>query len=54
MAAYQQEMQVIQNDTSNATTPGYVSQNLTLEALPFNSDGSSGRWFTTGALVSAR
>jgi flagellar hook-associated protein 1 len=54
MAAYQQEMQVVQNDTTNASTPGYVAQNLLLEALPFKSDGSDAGGVTTGNLVSAR
>ncbi len=54
MAAYQQEMQVVQNDTTNETTPGYVSQNLTLEALPFNSNGTDAGGVTAGALVSSR
>ncbi len=54
MAAYQQEMQVVQNDTSNATTPGYVAQNLTLDALPFNPNGTSAGGVTTGVLESSR
>ena len=34
--AYDQVLQVTQNNVANASTPGYAKQRLLLEALPFD------------------
>ena len=36
LRAYSQALQVVQNDVTNASTPGYVKQVQTFRALPFD------------------
>jgi flagellar hook-associated protein 1 FlgK len=34
---YQQALEVVQNNITNSTTPGYATQSLNIQALPFDS-----------------
>lgn len=54
MAAYEQELNVVQNNTTNATTPGYVNQTLELDALPFSVQGNQPGGVAVGQLLSSR
>jgi flagellar hook-associated protein 1 FlgK len=54
MATYEQELNVVQNNTTNATTPGYVNQSLELDALPFSVQGNDSGGVAVGPLVSSR
>jgi|SRR5580658_989108 len=54
MEAYEQELNVVQNNTTNATTPGYVNQTLELEALPFSVQGNEAGGVAVGQLLSSR
>jgi flagellar hook-associated protein 1 FlgK len=51
---FSQGLQVVQNDVTNSSTPGYVTQTATFDALPF--DISSGRpgGVTAGPVQSSR
>jgi len=52
--AFDQVLEVTQNNVANASTPGYAKQTLPLEALPFNlSDGVTGG-VTVGQVESSR
>ena len=54
MRLYTREFNVIENNITNANTPGYASQNLSLEAARFNpAEGLTGG-VTAGPLLSAR
>ncbi len=54
MAVYEQAMEVVQNDTTNATTPGYVRQTLNLVAQPFSLDGGPAGGVSAGEVLSSR
>jgi flagellar hook-associated protein 1 len=54
MAAYEQELNVVSNNTTNATTPGYVNQTLELDALPFSIEGNQVGGVAVGQLLSSR
>jgi flagellar hook-associated protein 1 len=54
MGVYQQEMNVVQEDTTNATTPGYVAQTLVLNAQPFSLSGGEAGGVSAGTLLSSR
>ncbi len=54
MQVYERVFNVIENNITNANTPGYVTQNQTLQAEPFNpTEGSTGG-VLAGSLQSAR
>src|SRR5690242_2189773 len=54
LAVYGRVFNVIQNNISNANTPGYAKQQQVLESLPFDpSTGSSGG-IIAGPMISAR
>src|SRR5690349_20576924 len=54
LQAYDQVLQVTQNNVANASTPGYAKQRLLLEAMPFDiSNGASGG-VRAGQIQSAR
>ena len=54
MGVYEKSMEVVQNDTTNATTPGYVRQTLVLNAQPFSLDGGAAGGVSAGDLLSSR
>ncbi len=54
MDAMEQAMAVIQNNVVNASTPGYVTQTLALNALPFNPSQDLWGGVEAGAVVSSR
>jgi len=54
MGVYEKSMEVVQNDTTNATTPGYVRQTLVLNAQPFSLDGGEAGGVSAGTLLSSR
>ena len=54
MDAFQRVLDTIQSNVANASTPGYASQSIPLEALPMNSDGTLPGGVTTGEMQSAR
>jgi len=54
MATYERELEVVQNNTTNADTPGYVNQTLELESLPFSVEGGQAGGVGVGQLLSAR
>lgn len=41
-SAYEQALEVISNNTTNATTPGYANQTVNFEANPFDPNGGGG------------
>jgi flagellar hook-associated protein 1 FlgK len=52
--AYSQALDVVQNNVSNASTPGYAAQTQQLESMPFDpAEGFSGG-VTAGQVVSSR
>jgi flagellar hook-associated protein 1 len=54
MGVYEKSMEVVQNDTTNSTSPGYVAQTLVLNAQPFSLDGGAAGGVSAGALLSSR
>jgi len=50
----QQALGVVQNNVSNASTPGYASQQLNIEAAPFDIVAGAGGGLTAGGLNSSR
>lgn len=54
MGVYEKAMSVVQNDTTNATAPGYVAQTLALNAQPFSLDGGAAGGVSAGTLLSSR
>src|SRR5580704_2285250 len=53
LSVYEQEFSTIQNNITNANTPGYADQTLSLVAKPDASDGSAGG-VISGGLISSR
>ena len=54
MQVYERAFNVIENNITNANTPGYVTQDQSLVAQPFNpAEGISGG-VTAGPMISAR
>jgi len=54
LSVYTKEFNVIQNNITNANTPGYADQNLALQAMPFNpEEGGEGGVMAAG-LISSR
>jgi flagellar hook-associated protein 1 len=54
MQVYDRVFNVIQNNVTNANTPGYVSQDQSLLAMPFNPEVGLGGGVMAGPLISAR
>jgi flagellar hook-associated protein 1 FlgK len=54
MKAYDQVLEVTQNNVANASTPGYVRQRLLLQALPFDLVSGSPGGVTAGDVESSR
>ena len=54
LKTYDQVLNVTQNNVVNASTPGYVRQRMTLEALPFDPATGSGGGVTASDIQSAR
>jgi flagellar hook-associated protein 1 FlgK len=52
--AFDRALAVTQNNVANASTPGYVRQEQTLEALPFDPANGMGGGVTAGEVQSAR
>jgi flagellar hook-associated protein 1 FlgK len=52
--AYQQAMNVVQNNITNSNTPGYASQTVNLEPLPFDLTGGLVGGVAARGLISAR
>ena len=54
ITAFENALNVSQNNISNAQTPGYVEQTATLESLPADSATGAAGGVTSGPVVSAR
>ncbi|MBV9264975.1 MAG: hypothetical protein JO061_02285 [Acidobacteriaceae bacterium] len=54
LAAFQNALNVVQNNVSNASTPGYVEQTPTFEAMPFEVGGKEPGGVELGPLQSSR
>jgi flagellar hook-associated protein 1 len=54
MRTYEKAMEVVQNDTVNSNTPGYVRQSVSFASLPFDVNNSQAGGVTFGAVVSSR
>lgn len=54
MGAYEKAMEVVQNDTVNANTPGYVRQSIVFQSLPFDLVGAQGGGVKAGQVLSSR
>jgi flagellar hook-associated protein 1 len=54
MSSYEKAIEVVQNDTVNANTPGYVRQTVSFEALPFSLQGALAGGVRTSQLTSSR
>jgi len=54
MRTYEKAMEVVQNDTVNSNTPGYVRQSVSFSSLPFDVNNSQAGGVTVGAVVSSR
>ena len=52
--AYSQSLDVVQNNVSNANTPGYAAQTQSLEALSFDANTGSYGGVRAGQVVSSR
>ena len=54
MRTYEKAMEVVQNDTVNSNTPGYVRQSVSFTSLAFDVNNSQAGGVTIGAVVSSR
>jgi len=54
MRVHERALNTIQNNVSNASTPGYVRQRLTMVALPFSQEGAQTGGVAAGPILSAR
>ncbi|MFZ0590936.1 MAG: hypothetical protein WAM39_10655, partial [Bryobacteraceae bacterium] len=54
MNAYEQAMEVVQNDTVNANTAGFVSQSVNFAALPFDVNGAQSGGVEVAGVISSR
>jgi flagellar hook-associated protein 1 FlgK len=54
ITAFENALNVSQNNISNAQTPGYVEQTATFEALPADSNSAAAGGVTSGPVISAR
>ena len=51
---FQRALDAVQNNVTNASTPGYARQTMTLESLPFQPNAGLGGGVTAGQIQSAR
>lgn len=54
LSVFQNALTVTQNNIANASTPGYVEQTPTFEAMPFDSAGGATGGVTSGPVANAR
>lgn len=54
MRTYEKAMEVVQNDTVNSNTPGFVRQSVSFSSLPFDVNSSQAGGVVVGAVVSSR
>lgn len=54
LKAYQQALDVVQNNITNSTTPGYAKQSLNVEALPFDTAAGLAGGVAARGLISGR
>jgi flagellar hook-associated protein 1 len=54
MSTYEKAMEVVQNDTVNSNTPGYVRQSVSFQALPLSINGAAAGGVAIGNVVSSR
>jgi flagellar hook-associated protein 1 FlgK len=54
LSAYGRVFQTIQNNITNANTPGYAKQDQSIVALPFQPDGGPAGGVVAGPIISAR
>ncbi len=54
MNAYEQAMGVVENDTVNSNTPGFVSQSVNFAALPFDVNGAQSGGVEVAGVISSR
>src|SRR5579872_4498974 len=54
LLAYDRNLDVIQNNVSNASTPGYAASRLTLLAQPFDPNAGIGGGVKAGTVVTSR
>ena len=54
MGAYEKAMEVVQNDTVNVNTPGYVKQSVVFESLPFDLVGAQAGGVEAGQVLNSR
>ena len=54
MSVYERAFNVIQNNIANASTPGYVQQEQTLVAMPFDPNSQLSGGVAAGPVVSSR
>ncbi|HJY07042.1 MAG TPA: hypothetical protein VJ323_12055, partial [Bryobacteraceae bacterium] len=54
MGAYEKAMEVVQNDTVNVNTPGYVKQSVVFQSLPFDLVGAQAGGVKAGQILSSR
>jgi len=54
LEAYGQVLETVQNNVSNASTPGYAKQRMDLYGLPFDPQGGSTGGVRAGKLASSR
>lgn len=54
MGAYEKAMEVVQNDTVNVNTPGYVKQSVVFESLPFDLVGAQAGGVKAGQVLNSR
>src|SRR5215831_5829223 len=52
--AFDRVLEVTQNNVANASTPGYVKQRVTLEALPLDMKGGATGGVRAGEIETAR
>lgn len=54
LSAYEREFSTIQNNITNANTPGFADQNLSLVAMPFDPSAGTAGGVMSGGLISSR
>src|SRR6185369_1097611 len=54
LRVYGEAFNIIQNNITNSNTPGYVKQDVSLVALPFNPETMLSGGVMAGAMLSAR
>src|SRR4051812_23589998 len=54
MNTYEKALEVVQNDTVNVNTPGYVRQSVNFTARPFNLNGAQSGGVSVTSVLSSR